>query len=71
MSAPSNAERAYWADEALKAFIARTGTDCEDSLPDLLRHLMYWADRAGLSFAEAMYAARHYYGYDMAMDGES
>jgi hypothetical protein len=55
MSAPTLAERAGSADEALKAFITRTGCDCEDSLADLLCDLMHWADKCQLSFAEALY----------------
>jgi hypothetical protein len=69
MSAPTLAECAGSADEALKAFIARTGCDCEDSLADLLCDLMHWADKCQLSFAEALYLARHHYCAELAKGG--
>lgn len=71
MSAPTSGERAYWADEALQAFIARTGADCEDSLADLLADLMHWADRSGLSFAEELYRARHHYVAELTKGGDA
>jgi hypothetical protein len=63
---PTNAERADWANEALKLFMARTGCDCEDSLADLLCDLMHWADMAGLSFADEMHRARYHYAAETA-----
>jgi hypothetical protein len=65
MSAPTNAERASWADEALQAFIARTNCDCEDSLADLLCDLMHWADQAGLSFTRELGRARYHYAAEI------
>jgi hypothetical protein len=69
MSAPTNAERAGWADEALQAFIARTGVDCEDSLADLLADLMHWADKSGLSFTGELRRARFHYAVELVEDG--
>ena len=69
MSAPTKAERVGCADDALKAFIARTGCDREDSLADLLCDLMHWADICHLSFAEALYRARYHYSAELAEGG--
>lgn len=58
-----NADRAQWADAAIEAFIAETGTEEEDALADLLGDLMHWCDRhdgAG-SFDHALARARNYY----------
>ena len=63
---PTNADRALWADEALQAFMARTGCDSEDSLCDLLADLMHWADNAGLSFFEEQHRARYHYNCEIA-----
>ncbi len=70
-SLPTNAKRAYWADEALQAFIVRTGCDCEDSLADLLADLMHWADICGLSFSEELHRARYHYTGDLAEGGDT
>jgi len=69
MSAFTTAEHAGCADDALKAFIARTGCDCEDSLTDLLCDLMHWSDTCHLNFAEALHRARHHYGAELAKGG--
>ena len=66
MSFPAHAERAASADAALKAYMSRTSCDCEDCLADLLCDLMHWADKCGLSFAEALYRARCYYAIEVA-----
>jgi hypothetical protein len=71
MSAPSNLDRAMWADEALKIFMTRTGCDCEDSLTDLLADLMHWSDKAGQCFAVALYRARYHYAAELAEGGEA
>jgi hypothetical protein len=71
MSAPTNAARAWWADEALKAFIIRTGCDCEDSLADLLCDLMHWSDKCGLCFEEELYRARYHYAAERAEGGDA
>lgn len=68
MSVPANAERAASADAALLAYMSHTRCDCEESLSDLLRDLMHWADRSGLSFAEALYGALCQYGAESAED---
>lgn len=69
MSASTNAERAGCADVALKAFIARTGTDCEGSLADLLADLMHWADKCGISFDGELYSARYHYEVELTKGG--
>lgn len=56
-----NDDRAAWAETALAAFIAATGTGREDALPDLLCDLMHWADRAGYDFETARERARDHY----------
>lgn len=56
-----NFDRAAWADKAISAFRAETGTDHEDSLGDLLTDLMHWADRAGFDFDLALERARGHY----------
>jgi hypothetical protein len=71
MSAPSLAQRAHWADEALQVFMARTGCDCKDSLADLLADLMHWSDQCGLSFAEELYRARYHYSAELADGGDA
>jgi hypothetical protein len=63
---PTSAERAAWADEALQAFIFRTGCDHEDSLADLLADLMHWADDNELNFAEQLHRARYHYAVELA-----
>jgi hypothetical protein len=50
------------------AYMSRTRCDCEDCLSDLLRDLMHWADKCGLSFREALYGALFDYVIDTAED---
>jgi hypothetical protein len=40
-----NEERAGWAEEALQAFQAVTGTDDEDAIADLIADLLHLCDR--------------------------
>jgi hypothetical protein len=47
------------ADEALQGYIARTGSDCEDSLAALLADLMHWSDKCDLSFPAELQRARY------------
>jgi hypothetical protein len=61
VSVPANAERAASADAALKAYITRTSTDCEECLADLLADLMHWADKCEFSFERELIRARNYY----------
>lgn len=63
-----NFDRASWADKAISAFRAATGTDREDALSDLLADLMHWADRAGYGFDEALDRARSHYEAETARD---
>jgi hypothetical protein len=61
ISEPTNSDRAAWAAEALATFRRRTGTDCEDALPDLLCDLMHWADEHGLDFNAALSRAHDHH----------
>jgi hypothetical protein len=62
VSAPStNTARAQWADEAVRVFMTRTGSDLEDCLCDLLADLMHWADKCEFDFAAAFERARDHY----------
>jgi hypothetical protein len=56
-----NDARAEWADEAVKVFMKRTGTDFEDSLGDLLADLMHWSDRNNFDFQIALDRAHAHY----------
>jgi hypothetical protein len=56
-----NADRANWAETALAAFMAETGTERSDALADLLCDLMHWCDREALEFeGELRRASGHY-----------
>ena len=67
---PTNADRAFWAEEALKAFMVQTGCDSADSLADMLADLMHWADQSGQSFDEELYRARNHYAAEVAEGGD-
>jgi hypothetical protein len=56
-----NDERAAWAAQALITFIAATGTDFQDALPDLLADLMHWCDRHNVSFSAELGKAHQHY----------
>jgi hypothetical protein len=66
MNVPANAEGAASADAALKAYMSRTRSDCDDCLADLLCDLMHCADTCGLSFAEAFRLAYFHYRAEVA-----
>jgi len=61
VSAPTNSARAQWADETVRAFMARTGCGLEDCLCDLLADLMHWADTCEFDFAAALDRANGHY----------
>jgi hypothetical protein len=63
---PTNLDRADWADKAIRAFRAETGSDHEDSLGDLLTDLMHWADTRNFDFAAALDRARGHYAAEIA-----
>ena len=65
-----NAERAGWAETALRAFQEDVGTDDEDMLADLLSDLMHWCDREGYVFAEALRRGSYHYGEETSADPE-
>jgi len=62
MDEPTNEDRADWADTAIEAFMAETGTDREDALGDLLGDPMHWADREGKNYGDAIMSATSNYG---------
>ena len=63
---PTNLDRADWADKAIRAFRAETGSDHEDSLGDLLTDLMHWADTRNFDFDAALARARGHYAAEIA-----
>jgi hypothetical protein len=66
VSAPTNSARAQWADEAVRGFMTRTGSDLEDCLCDLLADLMHWADKCEFDFAAALDRASDHYAAEGA-----
>jgi len=56
-----NNSRSKWAEVAIKAFEAETGTYREDALADLLCDLMHWCDRNGLRFQKELERAENHY----------
>ena len=64
-----NNDRALWADHALRAFMAETGTDYEDALCDLLCDLMHLSDRTPFDFEAALQHARDHYLAETAQPG--
>lgn len=63
-----NDNRAAWADIAIRAFQAATGTDDEDALGDLLTDLMHWSDRNNYDFEAAICRASGHYEAETASD---
>jgi hypothetical protein len=61
MNYPASTERAASADAALEAYMTRTSCDCEECLGDLLRDLMFWAEKARLDFGKALRRAHFEY----------
>ena len=60
--AGKNADRAMWAETALREFQEETGSDDEDMLADLLADLMHWCDREGVVWEEELRQGVEYYG---------
>ena len=56
-----NADRAAWADEAIRCFQSTTGTDWEDAVADLLCDLMHLCDREAFKFEKELDRARMHY----------
>jgi hypothetical protein len=56
-----NDERALWAQIALAAFVAETGTDESDVLVEFLVGVMHWCDRSGEGFEAHLERARSLY----------
>jgi hypothetical protein len=70
VSAPTtNTARARWADEAVRVFLTRTGSDLEDCLCDLLADLMHWADRCEFDLTAAFERARDHYVMECIEEG--
>ena len=65
-----NDNRALWAEAAVVAFEAQTGTDREDALADLLCDLMHWCDRNGGNFKFALDRARRNYEEETQPEGQ-
>lgn len=63
-----NDNRAAWANIAVRAFQAETGTDDEDALSDLLADLMHWSDRKNYDFDAALCRGRGHYEAETASD---
>jgi len=56
-----NNDRANWAQIALEAFTAATGTDREDAICDLIADLGHWCDRNNMNLeVEIQRGAWHY-----------
>ncbi len=69
-----NDDRAGWAETALQAFMAETGTDVEDALSDLLCDLQHLCDRfpaLGDFATQAARAAQAYEEETMAFEVEA
>jgi hypothetical protein len=56
-----NDERALWAQVALAAFMAETGTSESGALAEFLTNAMHWCDRSGVSFEAQLERARSLY----------
>lgn len=56
-----NEDRAEWAEHALAAFMAVTGTDTKDALSDLLCNLIHWSDRHFHDFHHHLERAKRNY----------
>lgn len=65
----TNLQRACWADRAIRAFMAETGTELEDSLCDLLCDLMHWANAKSFDFDTALDRARDHYRAELIEEG--
>lgn len=63
-----NDDRAEWADAAIAAFRAVTGTDLEDAVSDLIADLMHWCDRHDISFSEELYRGQYHYRCETTAD---
>jgi hypothetical protein len=63
-----NDKRAEFAQAALDAYRAITGSDATDAPPDLLGDLMHWADRHG-DFEDALERARQHYAAETGQPG--
>lgn len=60
-AAPSNLQRAVWAEAALDIFTDAADADSDEALTDLLTNLMHWASYSGSSFATALKRARYHF----------
>lgn len=65
-----NDERALWAQVALAAFVAETGTDETTVLVEFLAGVMHWCDRSGESFEAQLERARSLYREEMALPSQ-
>lgn len=56
-----NDNRSQWAEDALVAFMASTGTEKEDAVADLLADLMHYCDRHAFDFEAELAQGRQHY----------
>lgn len=66
MSTITNQQRAIWAETALRAFAAATGTEQHHWLCDLLCDLMHWADCESIDFDATLETARGHHREEAA-----
>jgi len=64
-----NDNRAAWANIAMRAFQAATGTEDEVALGDLLTDLMHWSDRNNYDFEAALCRAQGHYEAETSSGG--
>jgi hypothetical protein len=63
-----NEARAEWAGAAIHAYMARTRTDLEDVVADLVTDLEHWCDRNGQSFDAEFTRGRSNYISETTLD---
>lgn len=67
-----NNARAYWAEAALRSFMAATGCDAEDALGDLIGNLLHLCDRHSDDFGDfdsGLRRGRDHYAAETTGDG--
>ncbi len=63
-----NDRRAGWAEEAVAAFMAASGTDLDNAICDLLADLMHLCDRNGQDFERQLLRAEYHYEAETTAD---
>lgn len=69
---PTNAERAAWADKAIKAFIEDVGDseDDENNAADLIADIFHWLNQRKLSVSDAVDRARNHFEYEVYVEAK-